>query len=285
MWKMSSEGHLIPALVGVLKYFCRSQPEPCYGQHGASVYWACVLDQCGYFSVGNCAYNPHKAEQALWFWIQPKTAFVPSSSEQCCLARCWVVRDSTPFRNMGQQDLYCFLLSCFRCCLRCACNFSPRRRCSTCWRRARQISLWTQCCTQPVPWTLNTTVLLFLQGEDAVSACAFLLQPLSPKGLKLCFHTSIIFSTRHFCCFSVGNGLELLQRWLVLLDEGCIKEWSVLLSTQGRISSSILMSYPCSLSAVFDESMLSYNMEWPGLKKNTMITNFNPSAMCRAANH
>jgi len=38
MWRMSSERHLIPALVGVLKYFCRSQPEPCYGQHGASVY-------------------------------------------------------------------------------------------------------------------------------------------------------------------------------------------------------------------------------------------------------
>lgn len=72
---MNSERHLIPALVGVLKYFCRSQPKLCYSQHGGSVYRFCVLDQC-YFSQGNCAY-PHKAQHL----IQPKTPFIPLSSD------------------------------------------------------------------------------------------------------------------------------------------------------------------------------------------------------------
>lgn len=36
-------------------------------------------------------------------------------------------------------------------------NF-PFRKCWTCWRKAKQTSLWIQFFTQRVPWTLNTTV-------------------------------------------------------------------------------------------------------------------------------
>lgn len=50
-------------------------------------------------------------------------------------------------------------------------------------------------------------------GRGRRKCSCFLVQPLSPEGLKLPFHTSMILSTRYFCCFSVG--------WKCCRSDGC----------------------------------------------------------------